>query len=374
MSGFAAKLVAWHRKQGRHDLPWQATRDPYAIWVSEIMLQQTQVATVIPYYRRFLKRFPDFKALSAAPLDEVLALWSGLGYYARGRNLHRAAQSIVREHGGCFPKDMERVVGLPGIGRSTAAAICAFAYGDRHAILDGNVKRVLARHFGIRGYPGDKRVEAALWGKAESLLPRKHIAAYTQALMDLGAGVCTRRRPRCTSCPVVPECVAYRQGLTEALPAPRPKMALPRRETVMLIIEHAGTLLLEKRPAAGIWGGLWCFPEFAPNEDLRAECRRRFDVHVARSTRLPGIEHGFTHFRLTIEPRHVRVSRLPPRAAEPGVAWMSVEEALSAAVPTPVRRILLGLQKPLNRQWLQDTKKAKPLRKRTNRTISPNSD
>ncbi|HJQ62533.1 MAG TPA: A/G-specific adenine glycosylase, partial [Burkholderiales bacterium] len=174
MSGFAARLVAWHGKQGRHDLPWQASRDPYAIWVSEIMLQQTQVATVVPYYRRFIERFPDIETLSAASLDEVLVLWSGLGYYARARNLHRAAQSIVREHGGCFPKDMEQVFGLPGIGRSTAAAICAFAYGDRHAILDGNVKRVLARHFGIRGYPGGKRVEAALWGKAESLLPRKH--------------------------------------------------------------------------------------------------------------------------------------------------------------------------------------------------------
>lgn len=344
MSGFAARLIAWHRRHGRHDLPWQGTRDPYAIWVSEIMLQQTQVATVIPYYRRFLARFPDVVTLGAAPLDEVLAHWSGLGYYSRARNLHRAAQSIVRDQGGSFPKNFDDVVALPGVGRSTAAAICAFAYGARRAILDGNVKRVLTRHYGIPGYPGDRRVEDALWDKAEALLPQEDVPAYTQALMDLGAGLCARRRPRCVECPLVEECVAYRDGLTDALPAPRPKKALPRRETLMLVLEHGGRVLLEKRPATGVWGGLWCFPEMVRGEDVQAACSRRFGVHAAQAAKLPPLEHGFTHFRLAIEAWHLRVSKLSLHAAEPGYAWHTLDEAIAAAVPAPVRRILVGMR------------------------------
>ncbi|MBI4204961.1 MAG: A/G-specific adenine glycosylase [Betaproteobacteria bacterium] len=343
MPSFASKLIAWHRRHGRHDLPWQTTRDPYAIWVAEIMLQQTQVATVVPYYGRFLGRFPDIAALAAAPLDEVLVQWSGLGYYLRARNLHRAAQRLVREHQGHLPRDFDAVLALPGIGRSTAAAICAFAFGARRAILDGNVKRVLTRHFGIRGYPGDKRVEAALWRKAESLLPEKHIGAYTQGLMDLGAGVCTRRRPHCSDCPLVGDCVAHSKGLTERLPAARPRKALPRRHTVMLVLQHAGEVLLERRPAAGIWGGLWCFPEAAPGEDVEIMCEQRFGARIRAAQPLPRLEHGFTHFRLTIEPQRLRVARLLSQAAEPGHVWLSVEEAKSAAVPTPVRRILASL-------------------------------
>lgn len=343
MTGFAEKLIAWHRRHGRHDLPWQATCKPYAIWVSEIMLQQTQVATVIPYYRRFLERFPDISALAAAPLDDVLVQWSGLGYYSRARNLHRAAQAIVREHRGRFPVDFEGVLALPGIGRSTAAAICAFAFGARRAILDGNVKRVLTRHFAIRGYPGEKRVEATLWRKAESLLPKKHIAAYTQALMDLGAGLCTRRQPRCPVCPLVAECVAYKKGLTGQLPEPKPRKTLPRRKTVMLVLQHAGEVLLEKRPPTGIWGGLWCFPETAPGDDLDKICSERFGARLDTARSLPELEHGFTHFRLTIIPRWVQATRLQPRAAEPGHVWLPVEAAGAAAVPAPVRRILAML-------------------------------
>ncbi len=307
------------------------------------MLQQTQVATVIPYYRRFMARFPDVRTLAAAALDEVLTHWSGLGYYSRARNLHRAAQAIVNDHGGRFPRDVEAVLALPGIGRSTAAAICVFAFRQRHAILDGNVKRVLARHFGIAGYPGDKRVADALWRKAARLLPVRAIAAYTQGLMDLGAGVCTRARPRCAMCPVSASCVARRRGLTAELPARRPRKALPHRKTVMLVLRRAGEILLEKRPAAGIWGGLWCFPEVAAGEDIAALCTRRFGAQVSALAPLPLLEHGFTHFRLSILPQPLRVTRLAPRAAEPGCIWLTPEDARRAAVPVPVRRILDGL-------------------------------
>lgn len=343
MSGFAVRLIAWHSRHGRHDLPWQQTSEPYPIWISEVMLQQTQVTTVIPYYRRFLQRFPDIAALAAASLDAVLTQWSGLGYYTRARNLHRAAQAIVRDHGGRFPADFEAVRALPGVGRTTAAAICAFAYGERRAILDGNVKRVLTRHFGIRGYPGDKSVEAALWTTAESLLPNEDIGTYTQALMDLGAGVCTRRTPGCPACPLVADCVAYADGLVDDLPAPKPKRTPPQRETVMLVLEHAGRVLLERRPETGIWGGLWCLPECASDDELEALCLSRFGAYVESASRLSEVAHGFTHFRLTIHPRYLRVARLEPRAAEPGAAWMLRPEAIAAALPAPVRRILATL-------------------------------
>ncbi|HET7597627.1 MAG TPA: A/G-specific adenine glycosylase [Burkholderiales bacterium] len=355
MTGFAATLVAWHRRHGRHDLPWQGTRDPYAIWVSEIMLQQTQVATVIPYYQRFLARFPDVCALADAALDDVLALWSGLGYYSRARNLHRAAGIVVRNHGGRFPLTPDGVLDLPGIGRSTAAAICAFAYGTRAAILDGNVKRVLARYFAIPGYPGEPRVAARLWSKAEALLPRRDIRVYTQALMDLGAGVCTRRRPRCTACPLVSRCRAFREDRAGELPAARPRVALPKRETVMALLERDGRMALEKRPAPGIWGGLWCLPEIDAGEDLHAACARRFGVCIDDAVRLPVIEHGFTHFRLTIRPWRCCVSEIAPVAGEPGIAWMTLDEALKAALPTPVRRIALhamgGRAPPAGNSW-----------------------
>lgn len=343
MKGFAAKLVAWQKRHGRHDLPWQNTRDPYAIWISEIMLQQTQVATVIPYYQRFMAQFPDVATLAASAPDPVLACWSGLGYYARARNLHRAAGIMARDHAGSFPVDIERLLQLPGIGRSTAAAICVFAFGARLAILDGNVKRVLTRCFGIEGYPGDKRVEEVLWRKAEDLLPKANLEAYIQGLMDLGAGVCVRRQPRCIECPLRNDCVAHRRGLTDRLPVPKPKKTLPRRKTVMLVLQHAGEVLLEKRPDTGIWGGLWCFPEVAQSEDIEKLCAQRFGAHVARLKPLPVFEHGFTHFRLSITPQHLRVTALALRAAEPGHIWLPIEEARTAAIPTPVKRILAGL-------------------------------
>jgi A/G-specific adenine glycosylase len=340
MPSFAAKLIAWQKKHGRHDLPWQGTRDPYAVWLSEIMLQQTQVATVIPYYLRFLARFPDIATLAAAPLDEVLRLWSGLGYYSRARNLHRAAGLIAVGHGGRFPRRFEEVAALPGVGRSTASAICVFAYGQRHAILDGNVKRVLARYRGIKGYAGNKKVADRLWDEAERLLPRRHVETYTQGLMDLGATVCTRSRPQCTACPVHGSCVACQRGWVARLPAPRPRKRLPHRRTIMLALIRAGEVLLEKRPPSGIWGGMWCLPETARKTDLEADCLKRFGAHVVEVEALENIPHGFTHFTLDIQPLRLRVSALAPNATEPGVMWLSLEEARDAAIPAPVRRIL----------------------------------
>ena len=343
MTDFSTQVVRWQKKHGRHDLPWQNTRDAYRIWLSEVMLQQTQVSTVIPYYQRFLQRFPDIKSLAAASLNEVLALWSGLGYYSRARSLHRAAQQIVTQHRGRYPPDYDTVLELPGIGRSTAAAICVFAFGARHAILDGNVKRVFARRFGIAGYPGDAAVEARLWRVAEQQLPSRNVEAYTQGLMDLGAAVCLRGKPRCDICPVTQECVARRRGKIREFPAPRPRKALPQRHTQMLVLLHAGQVLLEKRVASGIWGGLWSLPEVGPDADVVALCTQRFGAKVARHEVLPTVAHGFTHFKLDIRPHRVMVAGVTPHAAAPGVMWLSVEDALGAAIPAPVRRILAKL-------------------------------
>ena len=337
---FAAALTAWQKCHGRHDLPWQNTRDPYAVWLSEIMLQQTQVAAVIPYYQRFLARFPDLKSLAAAPLDDVLASWSGLGYYSRARNLHRAAQMVMAQHGGNFPETPDAIMELPGIGRSTAAAILVFAFGKRSAILDGNVKRVLARVRGIPGYPGEAAVAAQLWREAEALLPKTGLRPYTQGLMDLGATVCARRKPRCTECPVQGLCVAYITGSVAELPAAKPRKALPQRRTMMLVLQRAGEILLEKRPATGIWGGMWCFPEEDADADAVAACMRRYGASVTLREPLPLIAHGFTHFRLDILPQPATVSAWPHRAEEPGRLWITPDDALRAAVPAPVRGII----------------------------------
>ncbi len=336
---FSARIVAWQRVHGRHDLPWQNTRDPYRIWLSEIMLQQTQVSAVVPYYQRFLAHFADVAALAAASEDEVLACWAGLGYYARARNLHAAAKAVVARGG--FPRTPDAMQELPGIGRSTAAAICAFAYGQRCAILDGNVKRVFARHFSIDGYPGERRVEQAMWALAESLLPATGIETYTQGLMDLGARVCTRSAPKCIACPVRDTCVARRQNRTAELPTARPTKVLAQRETHLLVLRAGEELLLEKRPAPGIWGGMWCFPE-VDGERAHEEVRARFGLDLTAVRTLGPIEHGFTHFRLRIHPLLAQVTRAP-RAEAPGRVWLTPADALGAAVPVPVRKILLAL-------------------------------
>lgn len=302
------------------------------------MLQQTQVDTVVPYFKRFLMRFPDVVSLALADEEEVLVHWSGLGYYSRARNLHAAARQIQNEHGGAFPCDPNAIQALPGIGRSTAAAVAAFAFNQRLAILDGNVKRVLARVFGVEGWPGDKAVEERLWQLAEELLPAEGIRPYTQGLMDLGATVCNRTKPRCDECPFTDDCVANRQGRQRELPGPRPKKSLPARQTAMLVLIHAGEVLLEKRPAPGIWGGLWGLPECASDEDFRMVADR-LGYHAEACVALPVLVHSFTHFRLTISPWRLDVQR-PSKTGEPGRLWLSLTDLDGAALPTPVRRIL----------------------------------
>ena len=305
------------------------------------MLQQTQVETVIPYFRRFLERFPDIGSLALAGEDDVLAQWSGLGYYSRARNLHATARRIQSDYGGAFPQDLVQIQALPGVGRSTAAAIAAFAFGQRHAILDGNVKRVLARVFGVEGWPGERSVENRLWSLAEDLLPAQDIRAYTQGLMDLGATVCTRARPCCDACPFTDDCVAHRLGRQRELPGPRPKKALPAKETAMLVLLHAGEVLLEKRPATGIWGGLWSLPECPVAEEAQLAALR-LGYPVQARLALPVLVHSFTHFRLTIMPWRLDVPR-PAKADAPGYLWLPLTDLEGAALPAPVRRILAPL-------------------------------
>jgi A/G-specific adenine glycosylase len=342
-AAFARKLIAWQRVHGRHDLPWQGTRDPYRIWVSEIMLQQTQVVAVIGYFERFMARFPDIGSLAGASEDQVLQLWSGLGYYARARNLHKAARQVVETFGGRFPGTSAEIESLPGIGRSTAAAIAAFAFGERAAILDGNVKRVLARRFGVEGFPGAAKVEAELWGLAERLLPKggevADVEAYTQGLMDLGATLCTRGTPECGQCPVSTECVARKTGRTAELPAPRPKTAHPTRRATWLVLTHRGEVFLEKRPSSGLWGGLWVFPEYAGQDPAR-HCIAEYGCTVGSQRPLPPFAHGFTHFRLEIQPIECEVAKRGTQVSSPGRAWFGLAEAAGAAVPVPVRKVL----------------------------------
>ncbi|MEX2241115.1 MAG: A/G-specific adenine glycosylase [Burkholderiales bacterium] len=318
MPGFADALIAWQKRHGRKGLPWQGTRDPYRIWLAEVMLQQTQVETVIPYYRRFLGRFPTVQALAAASLDDVLRQWSGLGYYARGRNLHAAAQAVVARGG--FPRDAAGLETLPGVGRSTAAAIAVFAFGRPVAILDGNVKRVLARRFSVTALD-------AQWRLAERLLPRRELRIYTQGLMDLGATVCTRSRPACARCPVARDCVARREGRVAELPAPRARKALPVKRATWYVHMHAGKVLLERRPEAGLWGGLWTFPE------------KRL-AGGAAPRRLPIVEHGFTHFRLRAQPW---LCTPLSQVESAGRLWVDLADAPGAAVPAPVRALLRAL-------------------------------
>jgi len=315
--------------------------DAYRVWLSEIMLQQTQVATVIPYYLRFIAAFPTVTMLADASEEQVLTYWSGLGYYARGRNLHMAAQIIIERYDGEFPRDFAAILALPGIGRSTAAAICALVWGEHRAILDGNVRRVLARHCGIEGWAVDKKAEARLWGQAEALLPPHDVATYTQALMDLGATVCTRSKPKCTVCPVQSDCVAFSTGRVNELPTPHPRKPVPERHVVMLLLMHGNDILLEKRAPQGIWGGLWCLPQFG-DEAAAKNWFVQNGMTAHHGERLETFTHNFTHFKLHITPLKIQLSNKPLRAAQRGSVWLSVEDALSAAIPTPVRQMLKG--------------------------------
>ncbi|MCC7249688.1 MAG: A/G-specific adenine glycosylase, partial [Lysobacter sp.] len=307
-SDYAAKLLAWFDTDGRHDLPWQDPRTPYRVWLSEIMLQQTQVRVVVPYFERFVAALPDLRALAEAPSDDVLALWSGLGYYARARNLHAAAKRCVDAHEGDLPRDLDALMALPGIGRSTAGAILSQAWGDAQPILDGNVKRVLCRVFSIDGWPGTPAIEKKLWTIAASLLPdarnTHRMADYTQAQMDFGATLCTRHDPACVLCPLQNACVARREGRIDELPTPKPGKPLPERTAYVLLAQDAqGRALLLRRPPSGIWASLWSLPEAEDHDDARAW----FDARIANASfddglALDDIAHGFSQYRLTMRP------------------------------------------------------------------------
>jgi len=351
-AGFAHTVIAWQRLHGRHDLPWQGTRDPYRIWVSEIMLQQTQVAAVIGYYARFMARFPDVQSLAAAPIDDVLACWSGLGYYSRARNLHACAALVVSRYGGRFPQTPEALQALPGIGPSTAAAIAAFAWGVRAAILDGNVKRVLCRRFGIDGFPGERAVEARLWAMARAHLPADGaglIEAYTQGLMDLGATVCTRSRPACARCPLSAQCEAHRTQRVALLPTPRPARRIEQREAVWVVLVADNAVLLERRAPSGLWGGLWSLPELrtpqvaamAPitAEQVADTVAARYRISGPTPVRLAPVRHVFTHFRLLADAWRMDL----PKACRTPVAgheWLALSDAPQAPLPQPVKTLL----------------------------------
>ena len=344
--GFAASLLDWYDVHGRKDLPWQRERTPYRVWVSEIMLQQTQVRTVIGYFERFVAALPTLAALAAASEDRVLALWSGLGYYSRARNLLRAARLCATEHAGELPRDIEALSALPGIGRSTAAAILAQAHGERHAILDGNVRRALARWHGVRGWPGSHAAQRTLWDYAERHTPHARIADYTQAIMDLGATLCTRSRPRCGECPVSGGCVALQDGLTGVLPEPKPRRALPTHTTTMLIVRDArGRVLLERRPPTGVWARLWSLPETESADTAQAHVLRRHDVRADPTRALESFVHTFSHYHLQITP--LLLDGIGPAKAvadRDDSGWFTTDELGSLGLPAPVRKLFATLE------------------------------
>ena len=341
---FSTAVLRWYAAHGRKNLPWQREPTPYRVWVSEVMLQQTQVTTVIGYFERFMERFPDVVALADAELDAVLHLWSGLGYYARARNLHKAACRIRDAHGGVFPQSIDAVQALPGVGRSTAGAILALACGQHHAILDGNVKRVLARYHAVAGWPGEAAVLTQLWAFAEDHTPAQRVAAYTQAMMDLGATVCTRTRPQCDRCPLAAGCVARASGRQRDFPGARPRRSLPVRATHMLLVRNGqGAVLLQQRPPVGIWGGLWSFPEVESPAAGGDWCARQFGRGVDRIEAWPVLRHSFTHFHLDITPLLIDLGE--SRAAgvlegRPAVWYNTRTENDPRGLAAPVQRLL----------------------------------
>lgn len=341
----ADALVAWYGRTAR-DLPWRRTRDPYAILVSEIMLQQTRVETVRGYFERFMQRFPNVASLAAADIDEVLGLWSGLGYYARARNLHRTARLLCKDYACEFPRDFAAIAQLPGIGRSTAGAIMALSFGERHAILDGNVKRVLARFHEVDGWPGTPSAASRLWALAEAHTPQARVAHYTQAMMDLGAAVCTRSRPRCDACPLMPDCGARRSQRTAQLPAPKPRRELPVRKSKFLVLcNEQGAVLLERRPPSGIWGGLWSLPECPPEQDIAAWCGAVFGCRIADLHTGSSVRHTFTHFHLDLVPVFAQVSNCAGALMEGGNhVWYNTAQPVRLGLAAPVKRLLQALK------------------------------
>ena len=339
---FSRKVLTWFDSHGRHDLPWQRDTTPYRVWVSEIMLQQTQVKTVIPYFERFMAAFPDVQALAQAPEDSVLHLWTGLGYYARARNLHRAAKQVMAEHDGEFPRTLEGLLALPGIGRSTAGAILSIACGERASILDGNVKRVLARYHRVAGWPGESPVHRQLWDIAERYTPTRCCADYTQAMMDLGATVCTRTRPACDVCPLNQGCEARAAGNPQDYPGKKPRKALPVKSTCFLIARNRnGEIWLEKRPGSGIWGGLWCFPEVASASAGQAACIDLWSQPAESLEEWPPFRHTFSHYHLDITPVLASIDAAPASIMEASrQLWYNVKQAPQIGLAAPVAALL----------------------------------
>ncbi len=342
---FSDRVLSWFDSSGRHDLPWQHPREPYRVWLSEIMLQQTQVQTAIPYFERFVRELPTLAALAQADEDRVIALWAGLGYYARARNLHKAARLCVERHGGELPTDFEALSALPGIGRSTAGAILAQAHGLLFPILDGNVKRVLCRYHGVAGWPGSTTVEKQLWELAQANLPMQRLADYTQAIMDFGATLCTRSDPSCVLCPLQDGCVALREGRIAELPESRPGKPLPERRTLMLLLrDDGGRVLLTRRPGTGVWAGMWSLPEVTDHDEARLFVARHSDADFEANTPLPLIEHTFSHYRLHIAPLLWRDATPASRIGDNAQRWQPLEALDEVGLPAPVRKLLLAIR------------------------------
>ena len=354
---FSERVVDWYARHGRKDLPWQVQPTPYRVWVSEIMLQQTQVTTVIPYYARFMARFPDIRSLAQATPDQVLHYWSGLGYYARARHLHAAAQQLVAEFNGRFPETFAAVVALPGVGRSTAGAVLSLACGQYHPILDGNVKRVLTRYHAVAGWPGQTSVQKQLWALAEQHTPEQQTAAYTQAIMDLGATVCIRARPHCDTCPVSNACAAHAAGQEADFPSPRPKKTLPVRSVCMLMLcNDDDRVLLEQRPPAGVWGGLWSFPEFPAADGIADRCIESLGIKLSEAEAWPAMRHTFSHFHLEITPVFARVGDYQAAVMEdPGRLWYNTAGDDERGLAAPVGKLLRRLSEKQKQRDRYDT-------------------
>ena len=339
---FQRAVLGWYDRHGRKDLPWQQQITPYRVWVSEIMLQQTQVQTVIPYFERFMLRFPDVQSLAIAPQDDVLHHWTGLGYYARARNLHKAAKLVVQDFAGEFPNNIEALVSLPGIGRSTAGAIASISMDLRAPILDGNVKRVLARFFAIEGWPGERAVELALWEQAERLTPARRLRDYTQVMMDLGATICTRSKPACERCPLQAHCLARAQGNPTDYPGKKPKRDVPVRQTWMLLLQNKeGLLLLQQRPPSGLWGGLWCPPQLNDPGELK-DTLEHLGLKGGKAQTLPAFRHTFSHFHLDIQPLLVRAQPCH-RVAESSDRWIDPAQPGRLGLAAPIKKLLAQL-------------------------------
>ncbi|MTI13523.1 A/G-specific adenine glycosylase [Sansalvadorimonas verongulae] len=341
-------IFSWYDQNGRKHLPWQQNINPYRVWLSEVMLQQTTVAAVIPYFERFTKSFPTVQALAAADVDDVLHLWSGLGYYSRARNLHKAAQMVVDVFGGVFPENLDDLQKLPGVGRSTAGAIASISMGIRAPILDGNVKRVLARLHTVSGWPGKSSVAKELWNISDQYTPNERLPAWTQAMMDMGATLCTRSKPKCESCPVEQWCEAHAQGRETSYPEPKPKKVLPEKHVRMLmLVNDHGEVLLEKRPPVGIWGGLWSFPEFEADDELSFSVQNKLGVMLADTEQWNSFRHTFSHYHLHIEPVKAFTESGATAIADDKICWHPLNEVMSLGVSAPVKDLLSRLEKSL---------------------------